>query len=341
MQNYNLPSCSKICVEVTANDSCNEGPPNSFTWSSSPSGIVTINSNGNGPNAIISAIGNPGDVTVVTITYNGGSSSSFQITITTCVIPVTQGGTGISSVPSDHVLIGNGVNPVSTLALPSSDVVGRTATQTLTNKTLSSTTIISQNPLLLTSTGTDIDFGTDSNTVINFSRGSSNWSFAPNAFSFAARNLDSATGFFGYTVNALDSGVALDRLSGVQSQLGVSFSWSGGNYSNTSQLSWERVGREVTITFNAFANTTMTTPSVITSTTALPSYIRPLSDIDKFVGIVSNGGTGVTNNIGRIKIQTNGIMIIGVGKSGANFPGTGFNGLGSIGNCVTYYTTSS
>lgn len=341
MQNYNLPSCGKICVETTANDVCNEGSPTSFSWSSSPSGVVTINSPGNNPNAIISAIGNPGDVTTVTVTYNGGSSSSFQITIVSCVIPVTQGGTGISSVPTDHVLIGNGVNPVSTLALPSSNVVGRTATQTLTNKTFPSTTTISQNPLLLTSTATNISFGTDVNTTINFLRGGSNWSFSPTAFSIPARNLDSANGFLAPTVNALDSQVVLDRLSGTQEQLSFVINWTGGNYSNSSQVIWERIGREVTMSFNGFGNNTMTVASVITSSNALPSYVRPGIQIQKFIGIVSNGPNAVTNNIGRLTIGTNGIMTIGVGKSGANFPGTGFNGMGGTSNCVTYYTVST
>jgi hypothetical protein len=93
---------------------------------------------------------------------NNISFVRFDVTST---LTVARGGTGLSSLTSGNVLVGNGTGAVSvSKAAPSGDFVGTTDTQTLTNKTLTAprigTSILDTNGnelLLLTATASAVN----------------------------------------------------------------------------------------------------------------------------------------------------------------------------------------
>jgi hypothetical protein len=63
-----------------------------------------------------------------------GTAGGLSITL-----PVTSGGTGATSLTG--ILIGNGTGPVTAMTAPSGTIVGTTDTQTVTNKTLTTTAL--------------------------------------------------------------------------------------------------------------------------------------------------------------------------------------------------------
>lgn len=75
---------------------------------------------------------------------NNSTSASWQdITASSIsgILPVANGGTGVNTITSNGVMVGNGVGPVtSAKQAPVGDFVGTTDTQVLTNKTLTSAT---------------------------------------------------------------------------------------------------------------------------------------------------------------------------------------------------------
>lgn len=75
----------------------------------------------------------------VTTTTAGWTTMNFNNI--TGVVPVTKGGTGMTTLPAGNFLIGNGTSTINTgYVAPISAVVGISDTQTLTNKTISSAT---------------------------------------------------------------------------------------------------------------------------------------------------------------------------------------------------------
>jgi len=87
-----------------------------------------------------------GTTTTQTLTNKIINTASNTLTIdagdiTTGTLPVTRGGTGAVTLTSGNILQGNGTSAITaTLAAPSGTILGTTDTQTLTNKTIDSTT---------------------------------------------------------------------------------------------------------------------------------------------------------------------------------------------------------
>lgn len=92
----------------------------------------------------VTSVGGTGTVNGLTLTGTvtaagnltlGGTLSGVDLTAAvTGTLPVANGGTGATTLTG--ILIGNGTSAVSTVAAPTGSLVGTTATQTLTNKTL-------------------------------------------------------------------------------------------------------------------------------------------------------------------------------------------------------------
>ena len=96
---------------------------------------------------------------LVAINASTAAWSGVSVSTATGVLPVTNGGTGATSLTSGNVLVGAGVGAVTTTkAAPTGAFVGTTDTQTLTNKTLAApimSTIVNTGTLSLpTSTDT-------------------------------------------------------------------------------------------------------------------------------------------------------------------------------------------
>lgn len=96
-------------------------------------GIQTLSA-GNGIDPVLLAGGTVATDITARLTYTGG-----EIDLNTVTVPY--GGTGSTSLTSGNVLVGQGASPVSaTKAAPTGDFVGTTDSQTLTNKTITSST---------------------------------------------------------------------------------------------------------------------------------------------------------------------------------------------------------
>jgi hypothetical protein len=88
----------------------------------------------------------------LTASIVGTSNLNFLLsTITVNALQPAQGGTGLTSLTAGNFLIGNGTSTVDTSKVaPSGDVVGSSDLQTLTNKTLDTSTTVLQNGATVT-----------------------------------------------------------------------------------------------------------------------------------------------------------------------------------------------
>jgi len=91
------------------------------------------------PGADTTMVGNNLSQTLTNKTINSADNTLIlnASDISTGIIPVTQGGTGVGTLTSGNFLVGAGTsNVVTTKVAPSGTVVGTTDSQTLTNKTI-------------------------------------------------------------------------------------------------------------------------------------------------------------------------------------------------------------
>lgn len=132
---------------------------------------------GNGTDAIDDSKANPtgefvGDIDAQTVTNktisNSVISSGATISTVSSAVAVAAGGTGKTSLASGNVLVGNGTSAINdSKVAPSGVFVGDTDTQTLTNKTLSSSVISSlSSPLSVPNGGTGANTFTLGNVLI-------------------------------------------------------------------------------------------------------------------------------------------------------------------------------
>lgn len=313
MTSYNLESCKKICVEAIISDPCGE-IPTTIAWSSSPSGVVSINSPPNDKYAIITAIGNPGDSTTVTVTMDGVFTSSFTMNIITCLIPVEEGGLEVNNVPTNNAIIGNGINPVTFKVIPTGNFVGTTDGQTLTNKTFNTPNITS-NPIT-DDTGNLIISG-QTTTTFDFTP-NANFSLSSTAIITGSRTVRLGSGMISNTLGTLPSLVST-FIWNSHEDTSLTINMVGWNSSINVGYRYWRDNGQVMLCFD-IASGLMATSGVISSSIALPTFLIPAST--QFIRVPIRSNSTTNNTIGRLSITNAGIVTVSASVSGGNFPST-------------------
>ena len=217
-------------------------------------------------------------------------------------ISVANGGTGATSFNSG-VLTANGTNAFSVIARPSGDLVGTTATQTLTNKTLtagliSSSTISSSTISSPTISNPTISDPTISNPTI------SNPTISGGTISSLATPLPAASGGTGFTSYAIgdlllaSTSSTLSKLSSVSTGNALISNGAGSAPSYGKIGLSTHVSGTLPVASGGTGATTLTGYVKGTGTTAMTtSATIPVDDISGTLP-VAKGGTGTTTSTG-------------------------------------------
>ena len=235
---------------------------------------------------------------LVAINASTAAWSGVSVSTATGVLPVTNGGTGATSLTSGNVLVGAGVGAVTTTkAAPTGAFVGTTDTQTLTNKTLAApimSTIVNTGTLSLpTSTDTLVGRAT-TDTLTNKTLTAPTIATIVNVGTLSLpTSTDTLVGrattdtLTGKTIVSTTNTVAAQQLHNATGVVDVSASTAptAGQAlvaSNATTAAWTSLPRPM-VAFNFYITTTSTTYVNVSGNNVLSSYLYP--------GTTITGGT--------------------------------------------------